>query len=101
MQKIVNFQVLMHLLTHDTAPEHRQPGGVHARRAGASRPVGKQAAADEQLVPPLLTAPVTLKWSSSSKWASSSIRSRESKRSNALQVLSRERESGNASLRAA
>jgi len=26
MQKIVNNQVLMHLLTHDTDPAHRQPG---------------------------------------------------------------------------
>lgn len=26
MQKIVNHQVLMHLLTHDTDPAHRQPG---------------------------------------------------------------------------
>jgi hypothetical protein len=26
MQKIVNDQVLLHLLTHDTPPEHRQPG---------------------------------------------------------------------------
>jgi hypothetical protein len=26
MQKIVNHQVLMHLLTHDTDAAHRQPG---------------------------------------------------------------------------
>ena len=55
MQKIVNHQVLMHLLTHDTDPAHRQPGQFMHDALGLSRQLGQQAAAHEQLVAAVLS----------------------------------------------
>ena len=55
MQKIVNHEMLLHLLTHDTSRRHAPTGPVHARRPGLPRPLGEQAPAHERLVPSVLT----------------------------------------------
>ena len=56
MQKIVNHQVLMHLLTHDTDPAHRQPGQFMHDALAFRDTLGQPAAAHEQLVASVLTA---------------------------------------------